>query len=65
MHLSKRAFKACAITNVWPYPATDDNAGPVEYAFACRCGKVGTRFKSDEEARAAAARHFDAGQPNG
>ena len=59
---SKRSARVCRLERVWGYPKTEDNNGPTEFAWACRCGKVGIGFKDAEKARAAAARHFDAGQ---
>ena len=60
---SLRKRPKCAIYNVWGYPCTSDNAGPIKWAFACRCGKVAIDFLSQDEADAAAQRHFDAGCP--
>ena len=59
---SKRAV--CRIEKVWGYPKTENNDGPIEFAFACRCGKGGIGFKDEGSARAAASRHFDAGRPS-
>ena len=62
---SKRPSRVCRIERVWSYPSTEDNAGPVKWAWACRCGKTGINLADEEKARASATQHFDAGQPNG
>lgn len=55
---------ACAIQRVWGYPPPAEDIRPggstVHWAWACRCGKHGDGYESEEDARAAAARHFDA-----
>lgn len=53
----------CEIRKVWAYPHTEDNAGPVRWAWSCKCGRHGDSLKSEPEARAAAMKHF--GTSNG
>lgn len=68
-HLSKKRFRACAIVKVWGYPSPDafdeEDEVPIHWAWACRCGKHDVAYGSEDQARAAATKHFDAGQPNG
>jgi hypothetical protein len=52
-----------AIEKVWGYPATEDNAGHVHWAWSCRCGKHGDSYPDQPAARAAAVAHFDARAP--
>jgi hypothetical protein len=59
--MAKRPSKkppACAISRVWGYPATEDNAGPIHWAWRCRCGKGGDSYETEAAAYKAAAEHW-------
>ena len=47
----------CHIT-IWGYPTTDDNDGPIDWAWSCNCG-TGNHGFNESGARAAAADHLD------
>ena len=58
----------CAIRKVWCYPLTPEEIVDVKgardhaWAWACRCGKHGDSYATEDGARSAAKRHFDASQ---
>ncbi len=55
---SKRRSKAVHRVRVWGYPRTEDNDGPIDWTWACRCGARGQGMEEDV-ARAAASDHLE------
>ena len=62
MAKKNRRSKAVHRTRVWGYPRTDDNEGPIDWAWACRCG-VRADGMEEDVARGAASDHLEDNRP--
>ena len=55
---TKRRSKAVHRVKVWGYPKTADNDGPIDWAWACRCGAHSDSM-DEQTARDAATDHLE------